>query len=258
MFIQTEPCQYCGSQQVEKPWTLCRNCRRQYAKTLHSLRHNMQLLQRVARHEYKLTEPGSGGKPQGGEAPAPVNMHAIDLLDEAESLLQDAWYDAGAVWSDRWQRLIPRMQSHLAWLCQATHAGRFLRQLIRMNQRIMPLVDRRPRTRRIIGVCPECKREIQAAKGESLLLCKCGNPINVQQLREQSRDKAEAIHLTKTPAGMSQWLKDNYGYEVSRKQISNWLNRGKLPSSKPVDDGYWEFNIREILALAMGSSGRPA
>ena len=119
-------------------------------------------------------------------------------------------------------------------------------------------VDRRPRTRRIIGVCPECKREIQAAKGESLLLCKCGNPINVQQLREQSRDKAEAIHLTKTPAGMSQWLKDNYGYEVSRKQISNWLNRGKLPSSKPVDDGYWEFNIREILALAMGSSGRPA
>ena len=156
MFIQTEPCQYCGSQQVEAPWTLCQDCRRQYAKTLHSLRHNMQLLQRVARHEYKLTEPGSGGKPQGGEAPAPVNMHAIDLLDEAESLLQDAWYDAGAVWSDKWQRLIPRMQSHLAWLCQATHAGRFLRQLIRMNQRIMPLVDRRPRTRRIIGVCPEC------------------------------------------------------------------------------------------------------
>ena len=80
----------------------------------------------------------------------------------------------------------------------------------------------------------------------------------VAELREQSRDKAEAIHLTKTPAGMSQWLKDNYGYEVSRKQISNWLNRGKLPSSKPVDGGYWEFNIREILAMAMGSSGRPA
>ena len=55
----------------------------------------MQLSQRVARHEYKLGEPGTG------EAPAPVNMHAVDLLGEAESLLQDAWYDAGAVWSDR-------------------------------------------------------------------------------------------------------------------------------------------------------------
>lgn len=57
---------------------------------------------------------------------------------------------------------------------------------------------------------------------------------------------------------MSQWLKGNYGYEVSRKRISSWLNRGKLPSSRPVDDGYWEFNIREILALAIGSSGRSA
>ncbi len=97
-----------------------------------------------------------------------------------------------------------------------------------------------------------------AAKGEALRLCKCGDPVNVAELREQSQAEAESIHLTKTPAGMNQWLKDNYGYEVSRKRISNWLNRGKLPSSRPVDDGYWEFNIREILALAMGSSGRSA
>ena len=97
-----------------------------------------------------------------------------------------------------------------------------------------------------------------AAKGKALRLCKCGDPVNVAELREQSQAEAESIPLTKTPAGMSQWLKGNYGYEVSRKRISNWLNRGKLPSSRPVDDGYWEFNIREILALAMGSSGRSA
>lgn len=254
MFIDTEPCQYCGNQQVEAPWTLCQNCRRTYAKTLHQLRRNMQLLQRVARHEYKLGEPGNGGKPQGGDAPSPVNMHAIDLLDEAESLLQDAWYDAGAVWSDRWQKLIPRMQTRLAWLCQAAHAGRFLRQLTGMSQRIEPIVDRKPRTRRIIGVCPECGREVQAAKNETIRLCKCGRVINVQELREQSRAKAEAVHLTRTPAGMSQWLKDNYGYEVSRKAITDALRRGKLPSSKPVEGGYWEFNIREILAFAMAKA----
>lgn len=72
-----------------------------------------------------------------------------------------------------------------------------------------------------------------AAKGEALRLCRCGNPINVQELREQSQAEAESIHLTKTPAGMSQWLKGNYGYEVSRKRISNWLNRGKLPARDP-------------------------
>ena len=95
-----------------------------------------------------------------------------------------------------------------------------------------------------------------AAKGESLLLCKCGNPINVAELREQSRDKAEAIHLTKTPAGMSEWLRENYGYEVSRKVIIMWIRRGKLPSSKPVEDGYYEFSIREIVSMAMAYSSR--
>ncbi|MDN4187324.1 hypothetical protein DC496_02830 [Bifidobacterium breve] len=93
-----------------------------------------------------------------------------------------------------------------------------------------------------------------AAKGESLLLCKCGNPINVQELREQSQAKAESMHLTKTPAGMSQWLRENYGYEVSRKTITDALRRGKLPSSKPIEDGYWEFNIREIVAFAVSKT----
>lgn len=258
MFIQTEPCQYCGSRQVEAPWTLCRDCRRVYAKTLHRLRHDMMLLQQVSRHAYKLGEPGAGGKPQGGAAPAPINLHAQDMLDQTEDGLQDMWNETGVESRPRWQTLLRDSPRRLPDLCRASRSGHWLTWLIHTCERIEPLVDRRPRTRRIIGVCPECGREVMAAKGESLLLCKCGNPINVVELREQSRDKADAIHLTKTPAGMSQWLKDNYGYEVSRKQISNWLNRGKLPSSKPVDDGYWEFNIREILALAMGSSGRPA
>lgn len=103
-------------------------------------------------------------------------------------------------------------------------------------------------------MCPECGREVLAAKGETLRLCKCGNPVNVTELREQSRAKAEAMHITKTPAGMSQWLRENYGYEVSRKTITDALRRGKLPSSKPVEGGYWEFSIREIVAFAMSKA----
>ena len=256
MFITTEPCQYCGSRQVEAPWTLCRNCRRQYAKTLHRLRRDMMLLQQVSRHAYKLGEPGAGGKPQGGAAPAPINLHAQDMLDQTEDGLQDMWNETGVESRPRWQTLLRDSPRRLPDLCRASRSGHWLTWLIHTCERIEPLVDRRPRTRRIIGVCPECGREVMAAKGESLLLCKCGNPINVVELREQSRDKAEAIHLTKTPAGMSQWLKDNYGYEVSRKVIIMWIRRGKLPSSKPIEGGYYEFSIREIVSMAMAYSSR--
>ena len=47
---------------------------------------------------------------------------------------------------------------------------------------------------------------------------------------------------------------ENYGYEVSRKTITDALRRGKLPGSKPVEGGYWEFSIREIVAFAMSKA----
>ena len=40
-----------------------------------------------------------------------------------------------------------------------------------------------------------------AAKGEALRLCRCGNPINVQELREQSRP--EYIRLYKAHYGFA-------------------------------------------------------
>lgn len=246
-------CQHCHVNPVEKPWTLCPACRRDYARALHSLRRNMLLLQAVARRAYRLGDH-TAGRAQGGAAPAPINVHAQDVLDETETLLQDAWADTGAAWSDRWQRLIPRMQSHLAELCQAAHAGEYLHRLEHANQRIMPLVDRRPRTRRIVGVCPECGREVTAAKSESLRACRCGALVDVDRLREETAEAIGRYHRTLTPAGCSRWLRDDYGLDVSRKTITDWLRRGKLPSSKPVSGGYWEFDIRETVTMAMGRS----
>lgn len=38
--------------------------------------------------------------------------------------------------------------------------------------------------------------------------------------------------------------------------VSDWLRRGKPPSSEsiPNSDGYWEFNVRKVLAMAMGAA----
>lgn len=247
-------CQNCDKP-VEESWTLCKACRRGYARLLHRLRVNLYRLQSVARREYRLTEPGNGGRPQGGDAPAPVDLHAVDLLDQTEQAIEQACADAGT-WLGRWQWLAKRAPVILPLLCRASNAGWHMRRLTRACERIERIVDRMPRSRRIVGMCPECGREVLAAKGETLRLCKCGAVIDVAELREQSRDKAEAIHLTKTPAGMSEWLRENYGYEVSRKVIIMWIRRGKLPRSKPVEDGYYEFSIREIVSMAMAYSSR--
>ena len=114
-------CQNCDKP-VEESWTLCKTCRRGYARLLHRLRVNLHRLQSVARREYRLTEPGNGGRPQGGDAPAPVDLHAVDLLDQTEQAIEQACADAGT-WLGRWQWLAKRAPVILPLLCRASNAG---------------------------------------------------------------------------------------------------------------------------------------
>ena len=109
-------CQNCDKP-VEESWTLCKACRRGYARLLHRLRVNLYRLQSVARREYRLTEPGNGGRPQGGDAPAPVDLHAVDLLDQTEQAIEQACADAGT-WLGRWQWLAKRAPVILPLLCR--------------------------------------------------------------------------------------------------------------------------------------------
>lgn len=245
-------CQYCSTP-TKPPFALCRGCRRDYAQTIHQLRKNLQLLRSVARHEYTISDHGTGGKPS--DPPAPVNLHALDMIDETEDLLQDTCVDAGFTWLDTWPRLTLRMLRDMGTLCRAPHAGQCMRRIQRENERIQPYVDRRPRTRRIIGHCPECGHEITAGRGEQWRICpECTTLVSVAEARETATREVDRYHLTRTPAGLAEWLKTEYGVEVGRKQVTDWIRRGKLPSTRPVDGepGYWEFSLREVLAVALG------
>ncbi|PLS30058.1 hypothetical protein Uis1B_2109 [Bifidobacterium margollesii] len=245
-------CQYCGETETREPWTLCQACRARYAKGLDRLRRILPLLDQITRREYRLAE--RAGRAAKADAPTPLDLHAQDLIDETENMLQDVCVTAGFTWLDRWPRLIRRMIVRLDLLCRSADAGRSLHRVEHAVERLTPVVDRRPRTRRIIGPCPACGTEITAASGESLRRCpECGSIVDADALRSQTAETADRYHLTRTPAGLSEWLREEYGYRISRKQVSNWVNRGKLPSTTPVGDGYYEFSIREVLAMAMAS-----
>lgn len=268
MFITTEPCQYCGNQQVEAPWTLCRDCRRVYAKTLHRLRRDMMLLQQVSRHAYKLGEPGAGGKPQGGAAPAPINLHAQDMLDQIEDGLQDMWNETGVESRPRWQTLLRDSPRRLPDLCRASRSGHWLTWLIHTCERIEPLVDRRPRTRRIIGVCPEClngrdeqgepvRTPIYAARDARYAICPaCGAWLDLRRIRLEYLRSAGLMHITRTQADAARWIRANTGVNVSGNDLKNWRARGKMPSTRHIEGPYWAWNVLELLACAQAKDER--
>ena len=252
-------CQNCWNTAEDTDYPICAKCRKTYAATLHKLRLNLRTLEQVARRQIKLTEHSTGAKTQ--ETPTPVNLTMLDLIAQTEDMLQDACVDAGFTWLDHWPRLIPLMMTRLGQLCRDPHAAHHLRRLTRQLDKITPLTDRHPRTRRIIGPCPttDCDGEITAAQNETWRICdKCGQLVNIPALKTDMAEAVEKVHLTRTPAGLADWLHHEYGYQVTRKQVTDWLRRGKLPSSKPIpdSDGYWEFSIREVLAMALATSKR--
>ncbi|OXM99894.1 hypothetical protein Tam10B_1857 [Bifidobacterium vansinderenii] len=239
-------CQHCGTP-VTPPWTLCPTCRKQYARTLHQLSQTMLRLQAIAHHDYKITE---GHGTTDGFAPIPVNMTAIDMLDDAEQLLQDMLNETGIESRPRWQRILRWIPKHIPDLCKASRAGHYLEACASTLLRIQPITDRIPRKQHLIGQCPHCNRPINAAPKDEWKICKCGHLLDLTIIRHDSRQLVNRLHKTMTPAECSKWLQDEYGLKVNRKTISTWINRGQLPSSKRVEDGYWEFNVHEILTLA--------
>ncbi|RBQ00055.1 hypothetical protein [Bifidobacterium xylocopae] len=40
------------------------------------------------------------------------------------------------------------------------------------------------------------------------------------------------------------------GIKVTRKNITHWIERGQMPSLKSLEEGWYEFSIGELVALA--------
>lgn len=55
--------------------------------------------------------------------------------------------------------------------------------------------------------------------------------------------------MTCSPAEAADWLTDRAGLRTTRKQVSNWLARGRLLKARRVGHGVWEFNQAELIEV---------
>jgi uncharacterized protein YidB (DUF937 family) len=53
-----------------------------------------------------------------------------------------------------------------------------------------------------------------------------------------------------TPAQAAAWIRRETNLPINRKQVSNWLNRGQLPTAAKEKDGIWKLNPVELLDRA--------
>ena len=54
------------------------------------------------------------------------------------------------------------------------------------------------------------------------------------------------------------WSRDRAGLRTTRKQVSNWLTRGRLSKARRIGRGMWEFNQAELVDTRLAQEGESA
>lgn len=230
---------------------LCKTHRQELAKIIHALRLGMIELKAVERREVKLTGHGGGGA-RPAFAPTPMDISAADLYDDTEDVIQDVAGDIG-LWAGKAPQLLARMAAGTGRLADAPNSGRDYRSLAsalrRVRMRLAP-----PEDRIIHGHClnPACRHELPGLPRDTMVTCPaCGSTWTVAAVRQARVDELQGRTITCTPKDAADWLQWQTGKTITRKRVTTWLQRGKLPSAvKGQEAGKWTFDTGELMACA--------
>ena len=245
-------CQACQLNQTNTDTApMCPECDADYLKLIRRTPETIEALQALADKQVTIGVTERGGN--RAFAPLPLNETALRLADSFKNWLQLADSDLSAVRGlkgpDHWQwhwKNITVTPSEIACIPVAPQRYDTLKQLTSKACRLLT-----PReTLEFAGNCPQCGQPIYVSASHDTAECRtCGNIINVDANRAIARSQLMQMHLTTTPAGAAQWIKDQTGIDVKRNTILKRIKRGTM-HAQPQGDGYYRFPINELIAIA--------
>lgn len=244
----TSQCQQCGE---PAQTTLCKTCAKHMRRQITSLAKTIPELRALAERKAHIGERCGGVR--GGEPGLPVSVHWLEVYEDAARLMLrlagcvdlkwmllpvEGWRPAYRVVCRSWTRVV----------CSPS-AGELADRLDRMLRRIDRLCT--PSDGRVTVVqCPDCSTSLAVPQGMRDGWCpECGERLDLDMLVSGRVDAAGRAVMTCSPAEAADWLTDRAGLRTTRKQVSNWLARGRLPKARRLGRGVWEFNQAELIEV---------
>lgn len=244
-------CEACRINTATEHAYLCQACQTDLLALFARLPADINAMQALADKTARI-----GNREHSGRSPfpaSPVNWDADTHLHNLKTWLQVTDSDLQArrgltgpeKWLWHWNNINADRNE---WLPLASTPARFdqLKQLTRKTSRLLSP----PGEYQFAGTCTNCGQPIYAPPNRSEAYCRCGNIINIQINRAKAQEQLRRMVVTTTPDGAAQWVKDNTGLTITRKDVNNWRRRGKLHARPTEDDGYWEYPVSELTELA--------
>lgn len=243
-------CPECDGKVAPGRW-MCRDCEATYLRLLRDVRPTMQALTSLT-----MKTSHAGARCHGGGdgfAPSPIDWGMERLRSELGEWIQTTASNLKASYG-----LIPLRQWKRIWTLLVANRNSLL-QLptshddYRRLRNIMTLIDHATHPDEglmLAGQCPDCGTPIMCPKTAKTAKCEyCGDAHDVGTLRTAMNTKISSLHITRTPQGAADWIRQETGTKISRNMIHMRIKRGKL-AAHPEGDGYYRFKISDLIALA--------
>ena len=191
-------------------------------------------------------------------APTPIRLDVLDLLDALDATARTFWRRLEGINALDWRldkppahdltRLLADLAEH-PQLATITDADMWFSQFEQLEQRVLEVIDV-PDRPKPIGHCPNplCGVQLCAMEGQSTVECPmCGHEWPVTRIRlDLLASLADSDHLF-TLTGCARLL-NQCGYQVTRKQLQNWRDRGLITPEARDSKGSHLFRMRDIIA----------
>lgn len=230
---------------------MCHGCETKYLRLLRDVRPTMQALTSLAMKTSHAGARCHGGR--DGFAPSPIDWGMERLRSELGEWLQTTASNLKASYG-----LIPLRQWKRIWTLLVANRNSLL-QLptvhddYRNLSHVMTLIDRTTHPGEgltLAGQCPGCRMPIMCRETAKNAKCAyCGAEHDVETLHNAMDAKIGNLHITRTPQGAADWIRQETGIKISRNLIRMRIKRGTL-AARPEGDGYYQFKISDLIALA--------
>ena len=243
-------CPECGGKVAPGRW-MCRDCETKYLRLLRDVRPTVQALTSLAMKTSHVGQRDHGGG--DGFAPSPINWTMADLRNELVGWLQDTAMHLkpsyGRIPSRQWKLLWTKLVANRTTLLQLPSAVSDYRSL----RHTMTLIDRTTHPGEgltLAGQCPDCRMPVMCPKTAKTAKCAyCDTEQDVETLHTAMTAKIGNLHITSTPQGAADWIRQETGIKISRNLIRMRIKRGTL-AARPEGDGCYQFKISDLIALA--------
>lgn len=243
-------CVYCHGA-TEEGTTLCAACEGRFFQAVLRCADGLDALRTAVDASLRPGGPQPSGVPPT-VPPTPARLDVLDLIDQLDAIAYellrrldgvDAHPDARAARAEDLKATLWRIAGH-PMLGRLPDAGMYMASFIRIAAAVDARIDP-SEPRREIGVCELCGATLSATRSDQWATCPtCGREqstrsVKLRRLRTLCWDDSKRGSAADVARAFA-----DAGLKVSRKTITTWETRGRLPR---YPDGYAYCDVYRIL-----------